>query len=89
MTDEAPPGPKRYRARAYDKNYEIQSDRVHLVVLDLDTPQGFRLAQFELESLRAGVARQQGLRGERALDVRLAIHSHPDGGYVMDWSARQ
>jgi hypothetical protein len=88
MTDELRPGPKRYRIRAYDNDYEVMPNRNHLTVLDLDSPHGMRAAERELEAIRIALAALVDV-GEEALHTfRLAVHAWPDGAYVMDWSAR-
>lgn len=76
---------KSYRVRAYeDDNYEVLTDRVHLIALDLDTPIGLANARVELEGLRAVIVRALKTPLDR---VRLSVHDRDqDGGaYVMDW----
>ena len=74
-----------YRIRVYeDDNYEVMTSRVLLIALDLTTPIGISRAQVDLEGTRRMIARRRGL-DERATErLRLAVHSHPDGAYVMD-----
>lgn len=74
-----------YRIRVYeDDDYEVMTDRALLIALDLDTPIGVSRAQADLEGTRRMIARRRGL-DERATErLRLAVHSHPDGEYVMD-----
>ena len=85
MTDERRPGAVRYRIRVYDDNYEIETDRVHLIALDIDTATGLRIAQAELEALRVRLAEYTKVELDR---LRLAVHSHPAGGYEMEWIGR-
>lgn len=89
MSDERRPGPVRYRLRAYEDNYEVMADRVHLTVLDLDTAAGMQAAEVELETTRRALAHLVGVHGDDLRKFRLVVHSWPDGEYAMDWSARR
>jgi len=74
-----------YRLRVYeDDNYEVMTSRVLLIALDLDTPIGISRAQVDLEGTRRMIARRRGLDESATERLRLAVHSHPDGAYVMD-----
>ena len=88
MTDELRPGPKRYRIRAYDDNYEVMPGRNHLAVLDLDTAVGLCAAERELEATRIALAALVDVRENALRTFRLVVHTWPGGAYVMDWSAR-
>jgi hypothetical protein len=88
MTDESRPGPKRYRLRAYDNNYEVFDDRNHLVTLDLETAAGLHAALVELEATRIALAAIIQLDEQALRTFRLAVHTWPAGGYVMDWVGR-
>ncbi|MEU8821784.1 hypothetical protein [Actinoplanes sp. NPDC048796] len=88
MTDEARPGPKRYRVRAYDNDYEVLADKVHLEWLDLDAYGGFKEARTSLEALRRSLAFLVGVKDGDLPTFRLAVHTWPDGQYVMDWVGR-
>lgn len=77
-----------YRVRAYEDNYEVMDDRVHLVALDLDDARGLLMARAELDDLHARLARALMLRSENArARLRLSVHEYPSGAYVMDWVA--
>ena len=74
-----------YRLRFYeDDNYEIESDRVHLLALDLDTGMGLAYARTDLTAVRASVARRRELDESAAERVRVSVYTHPEGAYVMD-----
>lgn len=74
-----------YRLRFYeDDNYEIESDRVHLLALDLDSARGLAFARADLAEVRASVARRRKLDESAAERVRVSVYTHPDGAYVMD-----
>ncbi len=74
-----------YRIRVYeDDNYEVMTSRVLLIALDLDTPIGVSRAQVDLEGTRRMIARRRGLDADATERLRLAVHAHPGGEYVMD-----
>jgi hypothetical protein len=74
-----------YRIRIYeDDNYEIESDRVHLLALDLDNARGLLHARVDLAEVRASVARRRQLDESAAERVRVSVYTHPEGAYVMD-----
>jgi hypothetical protein len=74
-----------YRIRVYeDDNYEVMTSRVLLIALDLDTPIGVSRAQVDLEGTRRMIALRRGLDENATERLRLAVHTHPGGAYVMD-----
>lgn len=87
MTDERL-SPRRYRIRVFEDNYELLADQNHLAWLDLESEAGFRRAQTELEALRRSLIELGEIPQKRRHLVRLTVHSHPDGNYVMDWTQR-
>ena len=77
-----------YRVRAYEDNYEVMDERVHLVALDLGDARGLAMARAELDDVHARLARALKLRTEDArASLRLSVHEYPSGMYVMDWVA--
>ncbi|MEV4708887.1 hypothetical protein [Actinoplanes sp. NPDC049316] len=82
-------GPQRYRLRIFDGNYEILTDRLFQVVLDLATPAGQLAADAALTPWWRAACRLARLRGEQADAVRLQVHEWGTGGpKVFDWIPR-
>lgn len=74
-----------YRVRFYeDDNYEVETGRVHLLALDLDSARGLEHARADLAEARALIARRRGLDERAAERVRVSVYTHPEGAYVMD-----
>jgi len=78
---------KTYRLYAFERGgYEVLTDQIHLIALDLDTPLGISLARVELENARVTLARALNLDGSATAFFRLEVHEHDDrGALVMDW----
>ena len=74
-----------YRLRFYeDDNYEVHDDRAYLLSLDLDSARGLAIAESELQRARLTFARRRELDARATERVRVSVHTHPEGAYVMD-----
>lgn len=76
---------QQYRLRFYeDDNYEVESDRIYLIALDLDGARALAIAESELQRARLTFARRRGLDARATERVRASVYTHPEGEYVMD-----
>jgi len=76
---------KQYRLRFYeDDNYEVETDRIYLIALDLDGARALAIAESELQRARLTFARRRGLDARATERARVSVYTHPEGEYVLD-----
>lgn len=82
------PQPRTYRIRLLKKQYEVNSDRKYVAVLDFSPGPMLRAAEGQLDGLVQALAWADGARGPETLRYCLAIHDSETDKLQCHWPAK-